>query len=149
MTNPSNQITRQIKGEIYNSLRNALVAPQGKSKKSWTDCFIEQMLKEAKNNPNGPLGQLISKQLLQDDIISSLDEQTEKLLARDQEFLHYRLVKQLYDKQREVLYDKMISHKVIATSRRAGKTNLAARMWTIVLSQIFQLYTFIQKQTTV
>lgn len=128
MANPSNQITRQIKGEIYNSLRNALVAPQGKSKKSWTDSFIEQMLKEAKNNPSGPLGQLISRQLLQDDIISSLDEQTEKLLARDQEFLHYRLVKQLYDKQREVLYDKFISHKVIATSRRAGKTNLAARM---------------------
>lgn len=128
MAGKPNQVTRQIKGEIFNSLRNALVAPQGKSKKSWTDCFIAEMLKEAKANPNGPLGQLISKQLLQDDIISSLDEQTEKLLARDMEFLHYRLVKQLYDKQREVLYDTKISHKVIATSRRAGKTNLAARM---------------------
>ena len=121
-------VTRQIKGEIYNSLRNALVAPQGKSKKSWTDVFIEKMLNEAKANPSGPLGQLLSRQLLQEDIISSLDEQTEKLLARDKEFLHFRLVKQLYDKQREVLYDYMISHKLIATSRRAGKTNLAARM---------------------
>ena len=123
-----NKITRQIKGEIYDSLRNALVAPVGKSKKSWTDSFIESMLAEAKKNPNGPLGQMISRQLLQDDIISDLDAQTEKLLARDQDFLHYRLIKQLYDKQREVAYDKFISRKVIATSRRAGKTNLAARL---------------------
>lgn len=123
-----NTITRQIKGDIYNSLRQALVKPSGRNKRSWTDQFIEVMLKEAKSNPSGALGQLISRQLLQDDIISSLDAETEKLLARDQDFLHYRLVKQLYDKQREVLYDTFVSRKIIATSRRAGKTNLAARM---------------------
>ncbi len=123
-----NGITRQIKGDIYNSLRNALVSPQGKSKKSWTDAFIQEMLKSAKQNPSGPLGQLLARQILQDDILSDLDAQTEKLLARDQDFLHYRLIKQLYDKQREVAYDKFISRKIIATSRRAGKTNLAARL---------------------
>ena len=88
------QITRQIKGEIYDSLRSALIAPQGKSKKSWTDIFIQKMLEEAKQNPAGPLGQLISKQLLQDDILSNLDAQTERLLARDQDFLRYRIYKQ-------------------------------------------------------
>lgn len=123
-----NGITRQIKGDIYNSLRNALVSPQGKSKKSWTDAFIQEMLKSAKQNPSGSLGQLLARQILQDDILSDLDAQTEKLLARDQDFLHYRLIKQLYDKQREVAYDKFISRKIIATSRRAGKTNLAARL---------------------
>ena len=125
---PIPNVTRQIKGEIYNSLRNSLVAPQGKSKKSWTDQFIQVMLAEAKKNPSGPLGQMISRQLLQDDIISSLDSQTEKLLARDHDFLHYRLIKQLYQQQREIAYDTFISRKVIATSRRAGKTNLAARL---------------------
>ena len=124
----SNTVNRQIKGEIYNSLRTALVSPTQGSKKSWTDQFISEMLKEAKKNPSGPLGQLLARQLLQDDIISSLDEQTEKLLSRDQEFLHYRVIKQLYDKQREIAYDTKISHKVIATSRRAGKTNCAARL---------------------
>ena len=126
--NNTNNVSRQIKGEIYNSLRNALVQPSGKTKQSWTDQFIQVMLKEAKNNPAGPLGQLLSRQLLQDDIISNLDSQTEKLLARDQDFLHYRLIKQLYQQQREIAYDKFISRKVIATSRRAGKTNLAARL---------------------
>ena len=65
-----NKISRQIKGEIYDCLRTALVTPSGKSKTSWTDEFIQKMLKEAKSNPSGPLGQLIAKQLLQEDIIS-------------------------------------------------------------------------------
>lgn len=123
-----NKISRQIKGEIYDSLRTALVAPSGKSKTSWTDEFIQKMLKEAKSNPSGPLGQLIAKQLLQEDIISSLDEQTEKLLSRDYDFIRYRILKQLYDKQRDVLLDKWIARKIVMCSRRAGKTNLAARM---------------------
>lgn len=122
------QISRQIKGEIYNSLRTALVTPTGKSKSSWTDDFIKIMLQEAKKNPNGPLGQLISKQLLQDDIISSLDAQTEKLLARDYDFIRYRIYKQLYKEQRDVLLDRFIDRKIVMCSRRAGKTNLAARM---------------------
>ena len=121
------QITRQIKGEIYDSLRSALVAPQGRTKKSWTDMFIQKMLEEAKQNPAGPLGQLISKQLLQDDIISSLDAQTERLLARDQDFLRYRIYKQCYKEQRDVLLDETSKWILVNTGRRTGKTNLAAR----------------------
>lgn len=121
------QITRQIKGEIYDSLRSALIAPQGKSKKSWTDIFIQKMLEEAKQNPAGPLGQLISKQLLQDDILSNLDAQTERLLARDQDFLRYRIYKQCYKEQRDVLLDETSKWILVNTGRRTGKTNLAAR----------------------
>lgn len=121
-------VNRMIKGEIYNSLRTALVEPQGKSKTSWTDQFIKIMLDEAKKNPGGPLGQLISRQLLQDDILSSLDEQTEKLLARDLDFLHYRVLKQCFRQQRDIVMDKFISRKLMMTSRRAGKTNTLARL---------------------
>lgn len=121
-------INRQIKGEIFNSLRDALVAPQGKSKQSWTDAFIKEMLKEAKSNPSGPLGQLLARQLMQDDIISSLDEQTEKLLMRDTEFLRYRIIKQLFKNQRDVLLDYYIRRKCLCTGRRSGKTNTLARL---------------------
>ena len=121
------QITRQIKGEIYDSLRSALVAPQGKTKKSWTDVFIQKMLEEAKQNPAGPLGQLLSKQLLQDDILSNLDAQTERLLARDQDFLRYRIYKQCYKEQRDVLLDETSKWILVNAGRRTGKTNLVAR----------------------
>lgn len=122
-------VNKQIKGEIYDSLRKALTKrTSSKSTKSWTDSFIETMLKEAKDNPSGPLGQLMAKQFLQDDIISKLDEQTDRMLERDIEFMEYRLMKQLYDKQREVFLDEKIRKKIVIGSRRIGKTVLATRL---------------------
>lgn len=124
-----NQITRAIKGDIYSALRSALVAPSSsKSKKSWTESFIEQMLSEAKKEPSGPLGQLVARQIMQEDILSKLDAETDKALAKDVDFLEYRLMKQLYDRQRDVYLDDMIHKKIIIGSRRIGKTTLATRL---------------------
>ncbi len=124
-----NQVTRAIKGDIYSALRSALVAPSSsKSKKSWTESFIEQMLSEAKKEPSGPLGQLVAKQIMQEDILSKLDAETDKALAKDVDFLEYRLMKQLYDRQRDVYLDDMIHKKIIIGSRRIGKTTLATRL---------------------
>ena len=85
------------------------------------------MLKEARSNPNGPIGQLIAKQILQDDIIGSLDDQTEKLLLRDLDFLEFRVLKQCYREQQDVLQDIYSKRILVNTGRRTGKTNLAAR----------------------
>lgn len=124
-----NQITREIKGDIYAALRTALTAPaSSKSKKSWTEAFIEQMLSEARKEPSGPLGQLVAKQIMQEDILSKLDAETDKALAKDVDFLEYRLMKLLYDKQREVFLDDMIHKKILIGSRRLGKTTLATRL---------------------
>ena len=124
-----NQITREIKGDIYAALRTALTAPaSSKSKKSWTEAFIEQMLAEARKEPSGPLGQLVARQIMQEDILSKLDAETDKALAKDVDFLEYRLMKLLYDKQREVFLDDMIHKKILIGSRRLGKTTLATRL---------------------
>ena len=124
-----NQITREIKGDIFAALRTALTAPaSSKSKKSWTEAFIEQMLAEARKEPSGPLGQLVAKQIMQEDILSKLDAETDKALAKDVDFLEYRLMKLLYDKQREVFLDDMIHKKILIGSRRLGKTTLATRL---------------------
>lgn len=127
MANTSLSANKLIKGEIYNSLRDALTKPIGKTKKSWADTFIQEMLAEAKKNPGGPLGQLISRQLLQDDILSSLDEETNKLLSRDKDFMEYRIYKQCYKEQRDVLLDETSKYILVNTGRRTGKTNLSAR----------------------
>ena len=131
MTNvvTQNKITREIKGDIYAALRTALTAPaSSKSKKSWTEAFIEQMLAEARKEPSGPLGQLVAKQIMQEDILSKLDAETDKALAKDVDFLEYRLMKLLYDKQREVFLDDMIHKKILIGSRRIGKTTLSTRL---------------------
>lgn len=120
-------VAKAIKGDIYNALRAALTKPQGKSKKSYAQSFIEVMLKEAKQNPNGSVGQLLSRQLLQDDIISKLDAETDKYLARDTDFILFRIMKTLYKEQRDVFLDSY-RKKIIIGSRRIGKTELAARL---------------------
>lgn len=122
-------VQRAIKSEIYDSLRNALTAPSSsKSKKSWSQDFITKMLAEAKKNPNGALGQLIAKQIMQDDILSSLDEATDKYLMRDKDFNTYRLMKTLYHEQQDVFNDFYSNRIICIGSRRIGKSELAARL---------------------
>lgn len=127
-SNELKQVNKMIKGDIYQALRMALTAPDEKTKHSFMDEFIPSLLKEATKNPSGVIGQLLAKQLMQDDIISSLDAQTEKLLAKDIDFLEYRIFKQLFKEQREVLLDTLIKRKCVMCSRRAGKTELNVRL---------------------
>ena len=120
-------VAKAIKGDLYASLREALTIPQGKSKKSFTQDYIAIMLKEAKANPSGPIGQLIAKQLMTDDIITKLDAETDKYLSRDNDFTDFRIMNTLYKEQRDVFLDKY-RKKIVIGSRRIGKTELAARL---------------------
>lgn len=119
---------KMIRGEIYDTLRKSLCSPaSARSKKSFYEDFIQRMLEEAKKNPCGPLGQLLSRQIMQEDILDKLDSETEKLLARDVDFLEYRLCKQLYDEQKLVVMNTVSKNIILCTGRRTGKTNLLAR----------------------
>lgn len=119
---------RQVKGEIYDALRTALTRPKSsKSKTTWSEAFVNEMLKQAITNPNSPIAQLIAKSILKDDILTELDSNTEKLLSRDRDFLEYRILKQLYKEQAEVLANESDRRILVNTSRRAGKSSLAAR----------------------
>lgn len=121
------QINQAIKGQLYDALRKGLAEPKGKTKKSFMESYISNMLDEAKKNPNSPIGQLVARQLLQEDIISKLDDATDRYLARDIDFNEYRLLKTLYDKQQEVFLQN--ARRIICIcSRRVGKSELAARL---------------------
>lgn len=120
-------IAHAIKGDIYDALREALTKPVGKTKHSWSQQFIQTLLKEAGKNPSGAIGQLIAKQLLTDDIITKLDAETDKYLARDRDFIKFRIMNTLYKEQRDVFLDKY-RKKIAICSRRVGKTELAARL---------------------
>lgn len=120
-------LAKAIKGQIYEELREALTKPSGKSKLSWTQSFLKKMLEEAQTKPNSPVGQLIAKQLMSEDILDKLDSETDKYLSRDIDFNEFRLLKTLYDKQRDVYLDGD-ARKIIIGSRRIGKTELAARL---------------------
>ena len=121
------QVANAIKGQLYDALRKELAEPDKKTKKSFMQTYIESMLQEAQKNPNSPVGQLVAKQLMQEDIIYNNDDATARFLARDIDFNEYRLLKTLYNKQQTVYNDNAQNIAAIC-SRRVGKTELAARL---------------------
>lgn len=121
-------IAKSVKTEIYDTLRNSLIKPNGKTKKSWTQNFVEELLKEAKSNPNSAIGQILAKQIMSDGLIEKLDEQTDKYLSRDLDFNEFRIMKSLYHEQQEVFNDRQNKKIAIIGSRRIGKTELCARL---------------------
>lgn len=122
-------VQQSVKTDIYDALRSGLTKPSsGKSKKSWSQDFIEKMLEEAKKNPNGPLGQMIARQIMSEDIMDKLDAETDKYLARDIDFNEYRIMKTLYSEQQQVFNDRFSKRIICIGSRRIGKSELAARL---------------------
>ena len=115
------KMNKLIKGEIYNELRKAIVDSDGKTKPFYQE-YIHKLCKEGLRDPNSPIGRLWAEQLLQQDIISMLDEQTEKNLNKDIDFTQFRLQKRLFKEQKEVFNDFTSRRKLAMCSRRAGKT---------------------------
>jgi hypothetical protein len=64
--------------------------------------------------------------MINEGLMQRLDKDIERQLSQDRDFLEYRIYKQFYDKQREILLDRNIPRKAICTSRRWGKTEAAA-----------------------
>lgn len=112
-----------IKNSIYEELRTQLAGGQ----KAYYTEFIEKYLKEAKKAPNSTAGKKIADFIFQQDILDKLDEQHQREMANDIEFIRYKLFKQFFKEQREVLYEVNHSKRIVCCcSRRAGKTDLAS-----------------------
>lgn len=112
-----------IKNQIYEELRQQLAGGNDAYYKS----FIDKYLKEAKKNPNSSAGHKIAEFIFQQDILDKLDEQHQKEMANDIQFIQYKLFKQFFKEQREVLYEINHSKRIaVCCSRRSGKTDLCS-----------------------
>ena len=112
-----------IKNGVYEELRKQLAGGQT----TYYSEFIEKYLKEAKKAPNSSAGKTVADIIFQQDILEKLDEQHQREMANDLEFIQYKLFKQFFKEQREVLYEVNHSKRIVCCcSRRAGKTDLAS-----------------------
>ena len=112
-----------IKNGVYEELRKQLAGGQT----TYYSEFIEKYLKEAKKAPNSSAGKTVADIIFQQDILDKLDEQHQKEMANDLEFVQYKLFKQFFKEQREVLYEINHAKRILTCcSRRAGKTDLAS-----------------------
>ena len=114
---------RLIRDEIYNSLKQSLLASDGRSKSPFYEQYLNAFLKEAKKNPGGKCGAIIGNVIFQQDLLELLDEQQNKAMARDLDFMRFRSIKRLFKEQRDVVMDVDKRRKIIFCSRRAGKTD--------------------------
>lgn len=81
------------------------------------------MVEAAVKTPNGRAAAIVSQAIgFTPDLLKKLDEEIEKQMARDKDFMRYRVHRQFFDKQREVLFDTQIRRKCIVVGRRGGKT---------------------------
>ena len=112
-----------IKNGVYEELRKQLAGGQT----TYYSEFIEKYLKEAKKAPNSSAGKTVADIIFQQDILEKLDEEHQKEMANDIEFIQYKLFKQFFKEQRQVLYEINHSKRIaVCCSRRAGKTDLAS-----------------------
>lgn len=116
------KVNKLVTGVVYDQLRTSLLEPVKNGDKPFYQTFVEKMVKEAKNDPNSPVGQLLMRQILGENILAQLDAETEKYLNKDIDFFQFRLQKRLFQAQKNVFNDFISRRIVEMCSRRAGKT---------------------------
>ena len=133
-----NVATRQanvlMKDLIYNHLKESLLQ-QDKSGIEYYSRFLEKALKEAMDDPNSRTGQMVMSLILKENAVEELDKIAENERNKDVDFMHYKLLKNLFKEQRDFLMDDTQFRKQIAIcGRRAGKTYSNARRlaWTCI-----------------
>lgn len=72
---------KQIAPDLQDYIRQALTAPDGKGKVFYEQ-FIDTFLKDAKADPQGRCGQLLASSMFSSELLSKLDAETEKAMAR-------------------------------------------------------------------
>ena len=127
---------KYIRANAFELIRENLSQPTSKSSKTtYLEKYVDKLMKEALEHPDSDIGKLLAKEIIVPDLMEKLDEETDKLMSRDRDFLEYRILKQCFEAQRNVLLDNKIKRKVLMTSRRAGKTNLIARYMVSLCAQ--------------
>lgn len=100
------------------------------------ETFIRNYMKSARENPNSQAAQFFAERIIDKNILDVLDSRHDREMAKDLDFLRYRILKQFYDKQREVMLE--VNHRkrlYCLTSRRTGKSTMAAGIINLVAIQ--------------
>lgn len=120
-------VTKRVTPEIQQEIRDKLLGQESNGH-SYITNFIDAFLKTAKKDPNSQAARMLAQSMFSADLLSSLDEQLNKQMAKDNEFLLYRIRNTLYDKQAEVFDNNIDQTIIMICTRRAGKTELNARL---------------------
>lgn len=118
---------RRLTPEVQKYIKEALTEPD-KNGKSFYEKFIENFLGEALRDPNSKAGCTLASSMFSEALLDKLDQEANKAMAKDQDFLKYRIRSTLFAKQQEV-FDNQVDETIeIICGRQSGKSQLNGRI---------------------
>ena len=119
---------RRVQPEIDQAIQDKLFS-KDTSGKTFITSFISKCIDEAKKDPNSRMGVYMADKIFgSGDLITRLDAEVNKAMARDTAFQQYQIRNTLYDKQMEVYDNSTDKFMIVINSRRSGKTELMGRL---------------------
>lgn len=123
-------LEKEYKAEVYNNLKEQLFGSNEEEDGTNTSSiskFVKRYVNEAISDPTSKAANVLASTIFKDNLLELLDSDKNEEMRKNKDFSEYRLVKQLYDKQRDIVLDCNKFKKIIAiTSRRTGKTTMNA-----------------------
>ena len=119
---------RRVQPEIDQAIQDKLFS-RDTSGKTFITSFISKCIDEAKKDPNSRMGIYMADKIFgSGDLITRLDAEVNKAMARETAFQQYQIRNTLYDKQQEVYDNSTDKFMIVINSRRSGKTELMGRL---------------------
>ena len=119
---------RRVQPEIDQAIQDKLFS-KDTSGKTFIVSFVSKCIDEAKKDPNSRMGVYMADKIFgSGDLITRLDAEVNKAMARDTAFQQYQIRNTLYDKQQEVYDNSTDKFMIVINSRRSGKTELMGRL---------------------
>lgn len=122
----------RIKTIVGEAIENMLLSEDSKGTPQF-ETFIKNYMESAQKDPKSQAAQFFAERIIDKNILDVLDSRHDKEMAKDSDFMRYRILKQFYDKQREVMLE--VNHRkrlFCLTSRRTGKSTMAAGIINLV-----------------
>lgn len=125
-----NKLMKEYKAEVYDNLREQLFTSSEDESgdiNSPISKFVKRYVNEAILDPTSKAANVLASTIFKDNLLELLDSDKSEEMNKNKDFNEYRLIKQFYDKQRDIILDCNKFRKIIAiTSRRTGKTTMNA-----------------------
>lgn len=119
---------RRVQPEIDQAIQDKLFS-KDKNGHSFIVSFVSKCIDEAKKDPNSRMGVYMADKIFgSGDLITRLDSEVNKAMARDTAFQQYQIRNTLYDKQQEVFDNSIDKFILVINSRRSGKTEMMGRL---------------------
>lgn len=125
-----NKLIKEYKTEVYDNLREQLFTStedESGDINSPISKFVKRYVNEAILDPTSKAANVLASTIFKDNLLELLDSDKSEEMRKNKDFNEYRLIKQFYDRQRDIILDCNKFRKIIAiTSRRTGKTTMNA-----------------------